>query len=91
MRNRTVFLTVRAPADDRDRLRSSLSAAVATYGSATTDWDTAALELSIRNQDGEFVGWFRADADFATNVSAGRADVTLAERRYLAEDDRLVG
>ena len=91
MRNRTVFLTVRAPAGDREGLRPALSAVVATYGSATADWDTAALELSIRNQDGEFVGWYRADADFAANVSAGEADVTLAERRYLAEDDRLVG
>ncbi|SDF65639.1 hypothetical protein [Halorientalis regularis] len=90
-RNRTVFMTVRAPAADRERLRSALSEVVAAYGSATADWETAALELSIRDRDGEFVGWYRADADFAANVSAGEADVTLAERRFLAEGGRLLG
>ncbi|MFB6083272.1 MAG: hypothetical protein ABEJ94_03385 [Halorientalis sp.] len=90
-RNRTVFLTVRAPAGDRAALRRALSAVVAAYGSASADWETAALELSVRDRDGEFVGWYRADADFAANVSAGRAEVTLADRRFLPENDRLVG
>lgn len=90
-RNRTVFLSVRASAGDRDELRSALSAVVAAYGSTTADWETAALELSIRDRDSEFVGWYRADADFAANVSADRANVTLAPRRFLAEDGRLVG
>jgi hypothetical protein len=90
-RNRTVFLTVRAPAGDREELQSALSGVVAAYGSTTADWETAALELSIRDRDGGFVGWYRADADFAANVSADRADVTLADRRFLAEDGRLVG
>ncbi|RXK46749.1 hypothetical protein [Halorientalis pallida] len=91
VRNRTVFLTVRAPAGDRERLRSALSEVVAAYGSATADWDTAALELSLRDREGAFVGWYRADADFAANVSAGEAAVALADQRYLAEGGRLLG
>ncbi|WP_299270520.1 hypothetical protein [Halorientalis sp.] len=90
-RNRTAFVTVRAPSSDRDGLQSALSAVVAAYGSATADWETAALELSIRDRDGQFVGWYRADAEFAANVSAGRAEVTLADRRFLTENGRLVG
>ena len=90
-RNRTVFLTVDAPAGDREQLREAVTEVVRAYGNATADWETAALELSIRDRDGEFVGWYRADADFAANVSAGRADVTLADRRFLVEEDRLVG
>jgi hypothetical protein len=90
-RNRTVFLTVRAPSDDRARLRAAVGEVVAAYGSTTSDWGTAALELSIRDRDDDFVGWYRADASFAANVSAGRANVTLTDRRFVAEEGRLLG
>mgnify|MGYP006287125273 CR=1 FL=1 len=90
-RNRTAFLTLRAPVSDRAQLRAALTDLVRAYGAAATDWETAALELAIRDRDGEFHGWYRADAAFARAVADGRATVTLDERRYLAETGRLVG
>ncbi|WP_335998589.1 hypothetical protein [Halorientalis halophila] len=89
-RNRTAYLTVRAPTSDREQFRTAVQEVVTAYGAETTDWDTAALELSIRDREGEFHGWYRADADFAANVSAGRANVTLEARRYLPNEGRLV-
>lgn len=91
VRNRTVFVTVRAPTGDRAQLRSALAELVTAYGDASTDWETTALEVSVRDRDGDFYGWYRADADVAAAVAAGERDLTLSDRRFVANEGRLVG
>ena len=74
-RGRTVFLTLETETSD-DALKATLETVTEAYGNQeTAGWNTSALEVTVRDADGELYGWYRVESGVAVAVAAGTGSV----------------